>query len=375
VAEAAPKGYPSVPGYEILGELGRGAMGVVYKARQLKLKRLVALKMILAGSHAGEADLTRFRIEAEAVARLQHPNIVRIYEDGQCEGKPFFSMEFVEGGGLDQKLQGRRLPPYDAARLVGTLATAMHVAHQAGIVHRDLKPANVLLAPSDRADAVSLASHGRAGHYEPKITDFGLAKRLGDDAGLTSSGAVLGTASYMAPEQVRGGSKAIGPPTDVYALGAILYELVTGRPPFKAASRLDTLLQVLTQQPRAPSRLNSQLPLDLELICLKCLRKEPSRRYGTAAALAEDLARFRAGKPIRARPANLVLGNPRLALVMALIALALSLLAVKLRDAASGPESPGVQPPAKSSSRPSPPPSRPAWQDFWLRPPANRAAP
>ena len=201
---------PSVPGYEILGELGRGGMGVVYKARQAKLKRLVALKMILSGGHAGPEQLDRFRAEAEAVARLQHPNIVQIYEVGEQDGRPFFSLEFVDGGSLAQKLNGTPLPPREAAQLAETLARAMHAAHQQGIIHRDLKPANVA------AD--------RTRRRTPKITDFGLAKQLDSEQGQTASGAIMGTPSYMAPEQALGQIKEIGPATDVYALGAILYE-------------------------------------------------------------------------------------------------------------------------------------------------------
>ena len=272
--------------YELLEELGRGGMGVVYKARQNKLHRLVALKMILAGEHAGEKELARFRSEGEAAARLQHPNIVQIFEIGEHEGHPYFSLEFVEGGSLAQKLDGTPLPPRKAAGLVETLARAMHAAHQAGIVHRDLKPANVLLT----ADGM------------PKITDFGLAKKLDDAAGPTASNAIMGTPSYMAPEQAGGDSKAVGPAADVYALGAILYELLTGRPPFRAETPLDTILQVVTVDPVPPRQLQPKAPRDLETICLKCLEKDPHKRYSSAEALAEDLRRFQAHEPILARP-------------------------------------------------------------------------
>jgi WD40 repeat protein/tRNA A-37 threonylcarbamoyl transferase component Bud32 len=278
-----------VPGYEILEELGRGGMGVVYKARQTKLNRLVALKMILASGHAGEAELARFRTEAEAIARLQHPNIVQVYEVGEHDGRPFFSLEFCPGGSLDRKLAGTPLPPQQAAQLVETLARAMQAAHEANVIHRDLKPANVLLA----ADG------------SPKITDFGLAKKL-DDAGQTQSGAVLGTPSYMAPEQAGGKARELGPAADVYALGAILYELLTGRPPFKAATQVDTILQVLGDEPVPPTQLQSRTPRDLETICLKCLQKAPGKRYGSAAALAADLHRYQAGEPIQARPVGRV---------------------------------------------------------------------
>jgi serine/threonine protein kinase len=264
-------------------------MGVVYKARHLALNRLVALKMILAGGHAGEDDLVRFATEAEAIARLQHPNIVQVYEIGEQGGRPFFSLELCSGGALDKKLNGAPLPPAEAAQLVEVLARAMHAAHEKGIVHRDLKPANVLLA----ADGA------------PKITDFGLAKRL-DQAGHTQTGAVMGTPSYMAPEQAGGHVHQIGPTTDVYALGAILYECLTGRPPFKGPTTLDTVLQVLEREP-APARVvNAAVPRDLETIALKCLEKDPARRYARAADLADDLERFRGGESIRARSYNML---------------------------------------------------------------------
>jgi truncated hemoglobin YjbI len=277
--------------YEILGELGRGGMGVVYKARHVGLNRLVALKMILAGGHAGPDDLARFRGEAEAVARLKHPNVVQIYDIGEAGGLPYFSLEFVEGGSLERKLAGTPLQPNEAAALVETLARAMAAAHAAGLVHRDLKPANVLLT----ADGA------------PKVTDFGLVKKLDGAgpgqpaAGLTATGAILGTPSYMAPEQAGGRSKEIGPMCDIYALGAILYECLTGRPPFKAATRLDTILQVVTDEPVPPRQLNGRVHVDLETICLKCLMKESRRRYATAQELADDLRRYGEGRPIRAR--------------------------------------------------------------------------
>jgi tRNA A-37 threonylcarbamoyl transferase component Bud32 len=283
---AAGPPRPQVPGYEVLEELGRGGMGVVYKARHLKLNRLVALKMILAGSHAGGQELARFRAEAEAVARLQHPNIVQIYEVGEHGGLPYFTLEFCPGGSLAAQLDGTSLPPHRAAQLVEVLARAVHAAHQCGIIHRDLKPANVLLA----ADST------------PKITDFGLAKRLDGAGGQTASGAVVGTPSYMAPEQAGGRSKESGPATDVYALGAILYELLTGRPPFKAATPLDTVLQVLRDEPVPPRQLAPMTPRDLETVCLKCLAKDHRQRYPSAADLAGDLRRFMESKPIQARP-------------------------------------------------------------------------
>lgn len=273
--------------YEILEEIGRGGMGVVYKARQVSLGRLVALKMILAGAQAGPDELARFRAEAEAVARLQHPNIVQIYEVGEQDGKPFLALEFVVGGSLEEKLAGAPQPGRPSAQLLETLARAVHVAHEQGIVHRDLKPANVLLSRDGT----------------PKITDFGLAKRLNVEAtGPTLSGDIVGTPSYMAPEQALGRPGGIGPAVDVYALGAILYEMVTGRPPFDGTSAWDTIALVLGTDPVSPARLQPSVPRDLETVCLKCLEKEPGKRYVSANDLADDLHRFLNGEPIRARP-------------------------------------------------------------------------
>jgi WD40 repeat protein len=274
-----------IEGYEELRELGRGGMGVVYQARHVRLGRVVALKMILAGSHAGRQELARFQTEAEAVARLQHPHIVQIYEVGEHNGLPFFSLEFCPGGSLEKKLGGTPLPPLEAAALVEKLARAMAAAHQKGVIHRDLKPANILLTEDGT----------------PKITDFGLAKKL-DEAGQTKTGAIMGTPSYMAPEQAGGPKKEIGPAADIWALGATLYECLTGRPPFRAATTMETILQVRTAEPVPPSRLVPNCPRDLETICLKCLQKEPRKRYASAADLAEDLHRFQAGEPIAARP-------------------------------------------------------------------------
>ena len=251
---------PSIAGYEILSELGRGGMGVVYHARQASLGREVALKIILAGAHAGRSERARFRVEAETAARLKHPHIVPIYEIGEQGQLPYLALEFVEGGSLAQAMAARPLAPDQAARMIETLARAMDYVHQHGVVHRDLKPANVLLT----AEGI------------PKITDFGLAKWLDAPSGqATQSGAVLGTPSYMAPEQAQGQSGLIGPATDVYALGAILYEMVTGRPPFHAATSQETVQQLLTEEPLPPSRLQPRVPRDLETICLKCLQKEP----------------------------------------------------------------------------------------------------
>jgi serine/threonine protein kinase/WD40 repeat protein len=303
----------AVPGYEILKELGRGGMGVVYQARQTKLNRIVALKMILSGGHAGLAELARFRTEAEAIARLQHPGIVAIHEIGEHQGKPYFSLEYCAGGSLDRKLAGTPLDPTEAARLVQTLAEAMQAAHAANVIHRDLKPANVLLVSDELVSgewspSPGVATPGLTTHYspltthQPKITDFGLAKKL-DEAGQTITGAVIGTPSYMAPEQAEG-KKSIGPAADIYSLGAILYECLTGRPPFKAATTLDTLGQVVSAEPVSLRQLNANVPVDLETICHKCLAKEPARRYPSARVLADDLGRFLAGQPVLARPVS-----------------------------------------------------------------------
>jgi serine/threonine protein kinase len=279
-----PVNLLSIPGYEILGELGRGGMGVVYKARQLGLNRIVALKMILAGGHAAEKDLTRFRLEAQSVASLLHPNIVQVFAIGESQGHPYFSLEYMDGGTLAQRLDHRPQPAHEAARLVTVLARAVHAAHQRGIIHRDLKPANILLTAEGTA----------------KIADFGLAKQLDAEGGLTTSNAILGTPSYMAPEQAGQKSGAIGPAADIYALGAILYEALTGRPPFLAETQLDTILQVISDEPAPPSQLQSRVPAELEAVCLRCLRKEPRKRYSSAATLAEDLERFLSGTPTEA---------------------------------------------------------------------------
>ena len=305
--------WPSLPGYAILDILGRGGMGVVYKALQVGLNRLVALKMIVSGVHAGPEELARFRREAEAVAGLRHPNIVQIYEIGELDGVPFFSLELADGGSLADRLDGTPQPARAAAELVETLARAVHAAHECGIVHRDLKPANILLSVSSDQRAVSGKKPERAGldHHSlvtddctPKITDFGLAKRLDIEVGQTKTGAVIGTPSYMAPEQAAGRTREIGRATDVYALGAMLYELLTGRPPFRAETALETARQVIYVEPVSPRRLQPRVPRDLETICLKCLAKEPRKRYACALALAEDLHRYLGGEPIQARPAT-----------------------------------------------------------------------
>lgn len=278
--------WPQVPGYEILGVLGRGGMGIVYRARQLGLDRIVALKMILAGEEAEPEAHARFRAEA-AAARLQHPHIVQIYETGTYQGQPFFSLEYCAGGSLADRLDGTPLPLREAASLVEVLARAMQSAHDHSMIHRDLKPANVLLTE----DGI------------PKVADFGLVKRL-DTTGLTQTGEIMGTPCYMAPEQARG-QKHIGPTADVYALGALLYELCTGRTPFRGETPWETVLQVLSLEPVAPRRLQPKVPRDLETICLKCLEKDPAKRYARASDLADDLRRWLEDRPIQARPPGL----------------------------------------------------------------------
>jgi WD40 repeat protein len=295
---AAP--LPAIPGYEILGTLGQGGMAVVYRARQVSLNRPVALKMILAGAYASVRERALFRREAEAAARLRHPNLVQVYEVCEHDGRPFLALEFVEGGSLAARLQLMPQPVRPAAELLETVARAMHHAHQCGIVHRDLKPANVLLAPKANATLLEISD------FDPKVTDFGLAKHLDDPSGQTGSGTILGTPGYMAPEQAVPGKHPVGPAADVYALGAVLYEMLTGRPPFKAATVLDTLEQVRSQEPVPPRRLQPKVPRDLETITLKCLEKDPRRRYPGAAELAEDLRAFLDGRPIRARPVGVV---------------------------------------------------------------------
>jgi hypothetical protein len=308
-----------LPGYEILRELGRGGMGVVYQARQVQLNRVVALKMILSGACAGEADLARFRTEAEAIARLQHSHIVQIHEISEYEGKPFFSLEYCGGGSLEQRLDGQPLPIRDAVALIEKLAGAVQHAHERGILHRDLKPGNVLLTGTPETPLAEC---------EPRITDFGLAKLVGAGEGRTVSGAVLGTPSYMAPEQAGGHSGAVGPAADIYALGVLLYELLTGRPPFRGPSALDTLLQVMSDEVPPPRQLRPAIARDLEAVCLKCLEKEPRRRYPSAAALADDLGRFLRGEPVQARPLGVIgrvrrWANKKPALAATLCALAL----------------------------------------------------
>ncbi|MCI0456688.1 MAG: serine/threonine-protein kinase [Gemmataceae bacterium] len=306
-----PAGLPRVENYEILHLLGRGGMGTVYKARQVSLDRVVALKMIRADLGAGEEERARFHIEAESAARLQHPNIIQVYEVGNVEGVPYIALEFVGGGSLADHLNGTPLPPRQAAELVEVLAWAVHHAHERGVVHRDLKPANILLAAArgplsivPDAETPWAEDRPRPVNYgHPKITDFGLARCLDSPSPRqTRSGAVLGTPSYMAPEQASG--KDEGPACDVYSLGAILYELLTGRPPFVGPTPMDTAVQVVSEEPVPPHRLQGTVPRDLETVCLQCLQKDPQRRYVSAQALAEDCSAFLRGEPVQARPAS-----------------------------------------------------------------------
>ncbi len=316
-AGAVPAYAPSIPGYEIQGVLGTGGMGVVYKAYQTSLKRTVALKMLL--NEAAKADiLNRFRAEAEAVAQLQHPNIVQIYEIGDHLGRPFFAMEFVDGTSLGRALKQGLFPFRESAQIIATLAEAIHCAHERGIIHRDLKPANILLPSGERSVVSGVVVSGKTDpsipsplttHNSPlttnqaKITDFGLAKRLNAD-GPTVTGEILGTPNYMPPEQAKGDLAAIGPASDIYGLGAILYEMLTGRPPFEGQSATMTLWLVVNEDPVSPSKLRPHLPPDLETICLTCLNKDPRGRYTSARKLAEDLQMYLAGASIQARPAT-----------------------------------------------------------------------
>jgi serine/threonine protein kinase/WD40 repeat protein len=300
--------------YELLEEIAHGGMGVVYRARDPTLNRVVALKLMLAGHFAAEQELKRFRVEAEVAARLDHPNIVPIYEFGALEGRPFLSMRFVNGASLANRLRGTPMEAVPATKLMSTLARAIHYAHQHSVLHRDLKPANVLL------DAAG----------EPHVTDFGLAKCLDSTDGLTLSGAMLGSPNYMSPEQAAGDPKRLTTAADIYSLGAIMYELLTGRPPFRADTPLETMRKVMEEAPAAPHLLNKSADRDLETICLKCMEKEPQRRYGSAEALAEDLESWLRHEPIQARPIGTLgrLGkwtrrNPRTALLALVCSLAI----------------------------------------------------
>jgi len=276
--------------YELLEEVGRGGMGVVYKARQKALNRFVAVKMILATHLASPEHIRRFQVEAAAAARLRHSNITQIYDVGQCHGQHYFAMEYVDGESLARRIARQRLSPDEIARMMITVARAVDHLHAQGVVHRDLKPSNILV---DRED-------------QPYVTDFGLAKVFVPGSEATTTGVIAGTPSYMAPEQASGRSSEVGPATDVYSLGAILYELLTGEPPFRRENPLDTVLDILSREPRYPRQINPRVPHGLELICLKCLSKSPADRYRSAAALADDLERFARREPLSVKPPNLV---------------------------------------------------------------------
>jgi serine/threonine protein kinase/tetratricopeptide (TPR) repeat protein len=309
-ATAAPPAYPEIPGYTIIGLLGRGGMGVVYHARDVRLDRPVALKLVHPGGAVSPEERMRFRFEAELAARVRHPNVVQVYEVGEHNGQPFVALEYVEGGTLAEQIRGERLTPTAAAQLLATLAEAVGAAHAQGIIHRDLKPANILLSVVSSQLSVggedkhpALTTDNRQLTTIPKITDFGVARRLDQSARLTATGVIVGTPAYMAPEQAQA-DKYLGPAVDIYALGAILYELLTGRPPYTGATAVELLARLVSEDPPPPSRLVAAIPRDLEVICLKCLAREPVRRYASAADLAADLHAFLEDRPITARPAR-----------------------------------------------------------------------
>lgn len=335
---------PSVPGYDQLEEIGRGGMGVVYRARHGRLGRAVALKLLRGGAAAGAQDRERFLREARAGAALQHPHIVQIFDVGEYIGAPYLAMELVEGSSLAERLAAGPMPPREAAELIEKLARAVEHAHEHGVVHRDLKPANVLIADlglriadldksavrNEQADPSNQSAIQNQQNTIPKIADFGLARLVADESGGTLSGTILGTPSYMSPEQASGRLTQVGPASDVYSLGAILYECLTGRPPFRAASAVETLHQVETVEPVSPSRLQHSTPRDLSTICLTCLQKEPRRRYASAGALADDLRSYLDGRPIHARPVGAwertwrwCRRNPRVAILLTALALAI----------------------------------------------------
>jgi serine/threonine protein kinase len=303
-AAAPPLGARlAVPGYEVLGLLGKGGMGVVYHARDVRHGRLVALKVIRGDDPFDPEPAARFRAEAEAVARLKHPNVVEIYDVGEVNGRPYLALEYVAGGSLRRRLAYGPLTAADAVALVATLAGAMQFVHDHGILHRDLKPDNILLpmgklewgrGSEDASFPIPHFAFSSSEFATPKITDFGLARRLGGASGQTPSGWLIGTPGYMAPEQAAGVGKDVGPAADVWGLGTILYECLTGRPPFAGASVLEVLRRVADDDPAPPRQLAAGVPADVEAVCLQCLRKEPPRRYRSAGALAGALERCRA---------------------------------------------------------------------------------
>src|SRR5262245_18831288 len=324
-------------------------MGVVYKAWHRGLHRLAALKMVLAGEFASPRQGLRFRLEAELAARVQDPNIVQVYEIDSYEGRPFLALEWVEGGSLANRLDGKPWPPDEAASLIETLARAIDVAHGEGVVHRDLKPANVLLsfpgergalAPRGETQRVSAppsgGSHPPLANLTPKITDFGLAQTIEGGQTVTQTGFLVGSPGYMAPEQASGKRALVGPATDIYALGVVLYQLLTGQLPFQADSTLEVLRAVTSDEPMRPRRLQPRLPRDLEAITLHCLEKEPRRRYPSALALAEDLERFREGKQVVARPVGTVARLARACRRRPLVTLLLALLTASLVGGLAG---------------------------------------
>jgi serine/threonine-protein kinase len=336
--------WPVLDGYEILGRLGKGGMGIVYKARQLSLNRIVAIKVLQGGVPTAEGQVKRFRREAEALARLQHPHIVQIHDVQEQAGRPFIAMEFVAGGNLSDRLAGEALSPRDAAGLVVILARAMHAAHQAGVIHRDLKPSNILLAKSEirnsksesKMDDSSSDFGFRISDSLPKIADFGLAKSLEGDPQETPSGVIIGTPCYISPEQAAS-RKDVGPAADVYSLGAILYECLTARPPFRADTPVATISDVLSKTPMPVRRLQPSVPRALEAICLKCLEKAPQDRYFSAAELADDLDLWLAGKrpvqyPSAGRRVLREMRRPRSIALAGILILVLAVLAVLLRE-------------------------------------------
>jgi serine/threonine protein kinase len=324
---------PEIPGYDVLQRIGSGGTADVYKAFHKQLRRIVALKIIRERARPEQRD--RFRREAEALAGLRHPGIVQIYETGQYRDALFMALEFEPGGSLSKFLRGQPQPAVPAARFVAAAASAIHSAHRAGLIHRDLKPANILLAEWESPSSFDRVEPAPQRYPQPKITDFGLVKRVAEESALTASRDVLGTPSYMAPEQVAGGERPIGPATDVYALGTVLYEMLAGRPPFRAATPIDTVIQVRFDEPLPPSRLTRSVPRDLETVCMKCLEKEPANRYESAEDLADDLNRFAEGRPVKARPARWPVRlwrwtrrNPRVAALTAAVFLLLLGMAV-----------------------------------------------